>query len=86
MNVNTESKTRCRRVAADIRLHLVPIVVAVLASEVLHRLGIIPTVIFVIACVAMAAWRFGWRVNFTAYQAKNTEEESHGTEHHDPAQ
>ena len=54
MHVDSDGKALCRRVEDDVRRHLVPIVVAVIAAEILRRLGIIATVVFVVVCAALA--------------------------------
>ena len=85
--------TPCLRIVADIRRHLVPIVVAVIAGRLLDHIGFVATAIIVIVCIGWVAWLTGWRVEFTPggcrtlnNSSNDKEEQSHGTEHHTAAQ
>ncbi len=65
MNKPPTVKLNCRRLAADLRRHPVPILTAVILSRLLESLGMGVTVLFAAGSAAWIAWRTGWRIQFT---------------------
>ncbi len=72
-------KIGCEKVAVEIRRHIIPIIFAVAASQILNRLGYITIV--VIAAGVWLAWHYGWRIEFTNQTSKQHKENQNANHH-----
>ncbi len=83
-NIKKDEPADESTVLKDIREHAVPIIVAVLTSVTIGRLGIVWTIVCLAAGSLWIAWHAGWRVNLTTQQTTNEQqEEDHEDVEHD---